>query len=308
MPGSIAEPVGDRSPGDWLAAYERFAARKTASALSAPLPPYATDLTQPPLNFVGIGNDWTRREFDGPFYLAPGASDRPACSLVFVQSADGNTGATDPSTLGGGQVDAHVIYEGLSRVAAHGVLAGAETIRGGQLILSVWHPELIALRLSRGLPRHPIQIVATLNGLDLRDGLMFNLPDLPVLLLTTVPVASVMAEALPARPWIELVPMADPNDLPHAFARLRRREVERLSCIGGRTLASALLDAHLVDDVYLTTSPTPGGTPDTPMYRKPWRGEVVVRKRGTASERGVVFEHVRVDGVSSELRRPRAGA
>src|SRR3712207_8639295 len=53
----------------------------------------------------------------------------------------------------GGATDKHVIYEGLSRVAADAVLAGAGTVRGAQLIFSVWHPELVALRSGVGLPR-----------------------------------------------------------------------------------------------------------------------------------------------------------
>jgi len=52
---------------------------------------------------------------------------------VFVQSRDGNTGARDPSSLGGGDTDKHLIYEGLSRVASDAVVAGAETIRGGNI-------------------------------------------------------------------------------------------------------------------------------------------------------------------------------
>ena len=46
---------------------------------------------------------------------------------VFVQSADGNTGARNPADLGGGETDKHLIYEGLSRVDVDGVLAGAAT-------------------------------------------------------------------------------------------------------------------------------------------------------------------------------------
>ena len=42
---------------------------------------------------LAVGNDWTRARFDGPFYLSPLRAGRPTCSIVFVQSADGNTGA-----------------------------------------------------------------------------------------------------------------------------------------------------------------------------------------------------------------------
>ena len=124
---------------------------------------------------------------------------------MFVQSLDGNTGAKNPATLGGGETDKHLIYEGLSRVAANAVLSGAETIRDGDIVLSVWHPELVSLRASLGLPRHPIQIVATLRGLPLEAGLMFNVPEVRVILLTEQACKDRMFEQLRQRPWITAV-------------------------------------------------------------------------------------------------------
>ena len=88
------------------------------------------------------------------------------------------------STLGGGEADKHLVYEGLSRAAADGVLSGAATVRGTDLVFSVWHPEMAALRASLGLPRHPMQIVATLHGMDLEHDLMFNAPELGVTVIT----------------------------------------------------------------------------------------------------------------------------
>jgi riboflavin biosynthesis pyrimidine reductase len=240
-----------------------------------------------------VGNDWTRQRFDGPFYLSPvPQAHRPSCSLVFVRSSDGNTGTRNPITLGGGATDTHVIYEGLSRVAADAVLAGAETIRGGNVILSVWHPELVRLRLSLGLPRHPVQMVATLQGLDIEHSLMFNVPEVPVVLVTVPDCAVRLRPALRARPWIREIVMVDRREIGRAFERFTELGVHRVSCIGGRRLAGSLVDAGLVDEVYLTTAPRPGGDPGTPLPPAALDGRVVVRKRGTQGETGVVFEHV----------------
>jgi hypothetical protein len=64
--------------------------------------------------FTAIGNAWTRRLFDGPFYLSAAPRDGvPVTGLVFVRSRDGNTVAKDPGTLGGGEADRHLVYEGL---------------------------------------------------------------------------------------------------------------------------------------------------------------------------------------------------
>ena len=122
--------------------FAAFAARKTAAARSAALQPFVTEFDHAASELEPIGSDWSRVLFDGDFYASPPPdSRRPACSLVFVQSRDGNTGARNPSALGGGETDKHLIYEGLSRAAADAVLAGAATVREGDIVFSVWHPE-----------------------------------------------------------------------------------------------------------------------------------------------------------------------
>jgi 5-amino-6-(5-phosphoribosylamino)uracil reductase len=283
------------SPVDWRARFEAFAARKTAEAETASIAPLATEADCGDQSLVSLANDWTRRMFDGPFYASPApAADLPSTNLVFVQSREGNTVAKDPSTLGGGEADKHLIYEGLSRVAADAVLGGAGTIRG-DIVLSVWRRELVDLRAALGLPRHPAQIVATLQGLPLDTGLIFNVPDLRVVVITVARGAAAMRDAAAARPWMSLLVMESAADLRPAFRTLRELGVERLSCIGGRTLAGQLIDAGLVQDVYLTTSPRSGGEPNTPFYAKPLSAREVVRKRGTGVDEGVAFQHLRIE-------------
>jgi riboflavin biosynthesis pyrimidine reductase len=179
-------------------------------------------------------------------------------------------------------------------VAADAVLAGARTIRGGRPVLSVRRPELVALRAAMALPRHPAQIVATLDGLALDTGLMFNVPALRVILITVARGADAMKHALKARPWITPLVMGDASDLRNAFRELRRLGIERLSCIGGRTLAGQLIDEGLVQDLYLTTGTRDGGEPGTPVFDRPLQGREIVRKHGTGPDAGVVFEHIRL--------------
>jgi riboflavin biosynthesis pyrimidine reductase len=103
-----------------------------------------------------------------------------------------------------------------------------------------------------------------------------------------------MKEALFARPWITTVAVDDEPHLAAAFKRIRAMGLETISCIGGRTLATQLLDAGLVQDIYLTTSPRTGGEPRTPIYPKALDLDLIVRKTGTGAEVGVVFEHLRL--------------
>src|SRR5207249_1381686 len=147
------------------------------------------------------------------------------------------------------------------------------------------------LRERLGKPRHPVQIVATLRGLAFDDTLLYNVPDVRVVVLTVPTCAEAMSEGLALRPWIVPIVMADKNDLRAACRELRRMGIARVSSVGGRTIATSLIDAGLVQDVYLTTSPRPGGAPNTPMYPKPLDAEIVLRKRGTGRDAGVVFEH-----------------
>jgi 5-amino-6-(5-phosphoribosylamino)uracil reductase len=277
---------------DFRLGFERFVHRKQAEAARAEILPLRTEIDCPPPDVAAIGNDWTRSMFDGDFYVSRATRALPSTSLVFVQSKDGNTGAPNPSALGGGEADTHLIYEGLSRVAADAVMAGAQTIRGGTIVLSVWHPELVRLRAALGLPRHPIQIIATLRGLPFDESLILNVPELRVLLVTIPSWVALMHDYLAARPWITPIVMETPADLPHAMRRIHALGIARISCIGGRTLARQLLDAGLVDDLYLTTSATIGGEPNTPLSVQPLDGRTIVRKTGTGDDTGVVFEHV----------------
>jgi 5-amino-6-(5-phosphoribosylamino)uracil reductase len=285
--------------------FEAFAARKTAEADAAIIAPLVTERDRANGGLIAIGNAWSHALFDGPFYMSPLPTDgAPAASLVFVRSREGNTVARNPSMLGGGDVDKHLIYEGLSRVAADAVLGGAATIRGGDLVLSIWRRELVQLRAALGLPRHPIQVVATLRGAPLEEGLLFNVPELPVIVITVARGAEAMRHALAARPWVTSIVMETPHDLPLAFHRLREHGINRLSCIGGRTLAGQLIDAGLIQDLYLTTTDKSAGEPNTPFYSRPLGGDArlkpsgdvreVVRKHGTGPNVGVIFEHLAV--------------
>jgi 5-amino-6-(5-phosphoribosylamino)uracil reductase len=283
----------------WQARFAAFGAKKTRAAVASTLPAYTTDREQPIEDMLPIGNQWTRELFGGAFYVSPNRDpNRPSCSLVFVRSADGNTGTTNPADLGGGQTDQHLIYEGLSRVAADAVLAGAGTAGDGDAIYSVWHPELVNLRASLGLARHPIQMVATLRGIDIDRMLLFNVPDLPAIVLTVSECATRLRDVLSTRPWITAVLMEDGRDIRHAFDQLSALGVRRVSCIGGRHLARSLLEASLIDDVYLTTAPRRGGEPNTPLPSAASSGRLIVRKCGTLAEAGVAFEHFTIAGAA----------
>ena len=112
------------------------------------------------------------------------------------------------------------------------------------------HPsELVKLRHDLGLPRHPAQIVVSEKGNIDVSSRVFSTPGCPVFLLAGERGIEKTAEDLRARPWITAIPIE--GNLPAAILRLRRDHgVSRISAVGGRTLATSLVDAGLVQDIY----------------------------------------------------------
>ena len=209
-----------------------------------------------------------------------------------MESRDGNTGAHDPSMLGGGQTDKHLIYEGLSRVDADAVLSGATTARSDELVFSVWHPQMVALRLERGRTRHPAQvIVCSRSAPRFETALMFQEPELPVFLVTTSDAAASLRLQVATRPWIQVIDAGQPLSMRAALRDLKGRGIETVSAIGGRTTARALVREGVVHDLYLTTAAKEGGEPGTPLLEEPIDAHAVVIKRGTGPEEGVRFVH-----------------
>ena len=273
--------------------FQRLVERKTRAAERAVIPPLRTTDEGPPARRLRtIGNAWTRAHYDGDYHLFDPPTGLPAMSMVFVQSRDRNTVIANPARLGGGAADTHLIYEGLSRVAADAVLAGAATV-GANVFFSVWHPELVSLRRDLALPRHPAQIVMSRRGRVNLSALLFNVPDLSVFLVAGEDARRDLATGLAERPWIRVVPMSE-GGVWDAFARLRLDHgLSRISVVGGRSAASALVDAGLVQDLNLTTTSHDGGEPDTPYYSgaHPPRLELIVRKHGLGDTAPITFEH-----------------
>jgi len=242
-----------------------------------------------PYRLRAVGNPWSIAAFDGPFFESR-RDGGLSLGVVFVRSRDGNTATRNPAALGGGAVDEHLIYEGLSRVLADAVVAGAGTLHP-DAFFTVWHPELIALRRAAGLPRHPAQVIMSVHGsVRPEDVLLFNVPGVPVYVVTSARGADRLAPALATRPWVTTV---TGTSLQEQFAALASAGIRRACCVGGRRSATELVDAGLVQDVYLTTTPVAGGDAGTPWYtgKRDLRMEAVVTKAWDGPHGSVRFEH-----------------
>lgn len=270
-----------------------FCRRKTAAADAATIPQLRTVINRAShFDLVPIGGAWCHERFDGPFWTSA-VADRPAVSIAFVQSRDGNTVTDDPASLGAGDTDTHLIYEGLSRIAVDGVAVGARTLHP-ESFFSVWRRELVDARIAGGLPVHPAQIVLTRDGqVDIDHTRLFNVRDVPVYVLTSHAGRERLERPLHARPWVEAIVADGPDALAQQMNELFRRGQHRISCVGGRLTASSFVDAGLAQDLYLTTSPQEGGAPHTPWYvgRRPPALDRVLAKTWEEPKGVVRFEH-----------------
>ena len=292
-----------------MAAFQRFCAYKTREATIASIERLSTEVDRSDdLGLLGIGNAWSRLHYGSEFGLVRPSQGQTAVSLVFIQTKDGNTGGPNPSAFGGGATDTHLIYEGLSRVAADAVLAGAGSVHG-DAFFSVWHPELASLRASLGLRRHPAQIVVSRRGRVDLDALLFNVPDEPVFLIAGDECIARHESAVRARPWVRVLRL-DGDGLGGALEYLRVEEgIQRISAIGGRVTATQLVDAGLIQDIYLTTTSLEGGEFGTPWYAgaAPPRLARITSKQWNENGSRVVFEHCLITSPresSSEFQQP----
>ena len=160
------------------------------------------------------------------------------------------------------------------------------------MFFTVKHPQFVALRRDLGLPRHPAQIVMSEQGRIDFGARVFSTPDVPVFLLAGDRCVRRCAMEVQRRPWITMVPTH--GNLVAALTTLRRDHgIARISAVGGRHAATSLVDAGLVQDIYLTTSAIDAGDPDTPWYvgSTPPQLDLIVRKKEDAREQPILFEH-----------------
>lgn len=307
----------------WFKIFSDYADKKTVKAREADIPGFTTPkdgdrshLFQGEL--AKLDHHWVVSKFDGPFHYRRADREGIRVNLVFVQTKPekgkifGDTGADNPGDIGGGETDKHLVYEGLSRVHADAVMAGRKTVRGLKGIFSVWHPELVSLRaaLTGSDRRHPAQIVVTRNEgeksedrIIMDEELMFNIPAIQVFVVTTEKGAPDMRAQSVHRQNVEVISTGRKLDLREGLAVLADAfGIRAISVVGGRQLATELIDNDLVDDLYLTTSSLTTSalgsrvSAGTPFYasKRDFPRELVVRKRGRGKEEGVVFEHFRI--------------
>ena len=279
--------------------FQAYCRRKEEAAVAAPLAGFTTIAEEAGgADLLSFGNAWTRRLFDGDFHrcAGPASPELPSVSLI-VTELEGpvpqdTMAAASPQAFGASVP--HLLHEGLTRVDADAVLGGIGDTRTGNQICSVWHPELVKLRAERGLPRHPVQVLVTNTcRVDFEQCLLFQEPSLRVIVVTRDSLAAAARARLRTYPWVMVLGAGEPLDLRLALKQLRELGIAVVAAVGGHRVATSLLDAGLVTDLYVTVR-EPGSAASALSF---YHGPPLVRRRllskaGRGSEGRVRFEHL----------------
>lgn len=169
-------------------------------------------------------------------------AERPYVIANFVMSADGHTTAGKDSRRLSGPADRELFYALRERVDA--VLVGTRTLAAERYKRMLPQAERRERRAAAGRTPEPLAVTVTRSGQVPRDIPLFEQEGVLVLSRVT---------------------------LRDALATLRhQRGVETLLCEGGPTLFGALLQAQLVDELFLTLAPTlTGGAPGPAVVSGP---------------------------------------
>jgi 5-amino-6-(5-phosphoribosylamino)uracil reductase len=196
-----------------------------------------------------------------PRFLQPQLA-RPHTTIILAMSADGKIADVrrSPARFGSATDKAHLEAQ---IAQADGVLFGAGTLRAYGTTLRIANPTLLHQRQKRGQPPQPIHIVCSRSANLDPEWAFFRQP-VPRWLLTT----AAGAQRWRASPRFDPIcfdriltfPQADPPtdngvDWVATLQQMQAAGLDRLAVTGGGTLVASLLEANLVDELWLTVCP-----------------------------------------------------
>lgn len=206
--------------------------------------------------------------YGGPLSI-PLRDDRPTLIGNFVSTLDGVVSYATPEAAGGGEISGFFepdrFVMGLLRSLADAVLVGAGTVRAAPE--ERWTPEGVhpasadafsSLRERLGLRRQPMTVVVTASGALALTHPGLADPELDVLVITTEAGAARLADRpIPAHVDVRAFGRAvAPGDLLSALAE---RGAHLVLCEGGPHLIGQLVEARLIDELFLTVAPQIAG-------------------------------------------------
>jgi riboflavin-specific deaminase-like protein len=183
--------------------------------------------------------------------------DRPFVTLNMAAAIDGKITTVDRGQVGFGGAEDRARMEEL-RADADGVLIGGGTLRAEDPALTIRDPALRERRLRTKGAAQPLNIVV---GSDLPEDLgtleFFHEPGTEKVLFTTGRVSPGRREAAGRFARVEVVAADEGGraDVAEVVRRLPALGVHHLLLEGGGELNFSMLQADLIDEIYLTLCP-----------------------------------------------------
>lgn len=180
-------------------------------------------------------------------------ADRPYLVTNFAVTVDGNATLHGRSGPIGSDTDTEFLVCLRTRVDA--VMIGAGTMRAERYGRPVSDPGKRGRRERRGLSQDPLLVIVS-GRLDIPwDAPVFGDRGARVLIFTTSDASPPTTEA-----QVRVVRHEGAVDLREALEHLRReRGVRAVLCEGGPRIHAQLIDAGLVDELFITQAPKLGG-------------------------------------------------
>jgi riboflavin-specific deaminase-like protein len=180
--------------------------------------------------------------------------ERPFITANFAITADGriSTRKLTPSDFSSPR-DKRRLLE--IRAECDAVLASAKTIAADHMTMGLPAEDLRTARATRKKPPYPLRVLISNRGRIDSQLRVFQKDFSPIVIFSTEQMPAANRRALAARAALHLSP-GKVVDLPEMMHLLRRKYgVRRLVCEGGAQVFRSLLEADLIDELYLTLCP-----------------------------------------------------
>jgi diaminohydroxyphosphoribosylaminopyrimidine deaminase/5-amino-6-(5-phosphoribosylamino)uracil reductase len=207
---------------------------------------------------VGVGAEAAMRGNLG--HILRVGQGRPMVTLKLAETADGYAaaGVHDARLMITGQAANNRVQ--IMRALHDAVMVGAGTALGDDPLLTV--------RLAGLEKRSPLRVILDTHlRLSLRSRLVATAAEHPVLVIAGEGASASARLALEARGVaVDIAPLGTNGhiDLPSALSLLAQRGITRVFSEGGPLVAAALIEANLVDDVFIFRGAKPFGRKGLP--------------------------------------------
>lgn len=193
-----------------------------------------------------------------------GAEARPGVIGSFAMTADGKISTASRTPSGFTSAEDKARFRRI-RALGDAILAGRGTVETDTMTMTISDPDLRAERKSRGQSEYPLRIVVSGSGRLSPESRIFSARGGPIVLLTS-PDASVRAHCRRGFPGpVHVREIPDQGGIASALAGLGAEfGLRTVVCEGGGALFRSLVEAGVVDELYLTIAPVVFGGHSAP--------------------------------------------